>query len=324
MSLILEALKKSERQRHFGEAPTFTTPIIATRRSRSLLPFLAVVIVLALGVGWWLLYAPETPPAGTPVASTLPSTTPPDKPAGAASSYVEAAHDASPAASAAPMPASPTPAQAVAKPAPANGAATNRVANNDTIDTIPTQPGPGGQHPGTIVLPSNPPPVLTGPAPRPATGASAASGTAAIKLPVAMAAKPPNPPAAEPREAATAAPAPPPTVTNVAVAIPAANTAPANPAGGVSPAQASVATPPAPALPTVWDLPYSMRKSLPEITLTMHVYSVDPHGRFVIIAGDRHVEGDDLGDGVTLHEIRADGMVLDFHGQRFLYPRDGR
>jgi general secretion pathway protein B len=71
-------------------------------------------------------------------------------------------------------------------------------------------------------------------------------------------------------------------------------------------------------------LPYATRKGLPEITLTMHVYSADPRGRFVIVEGDRHMEGDTLGGGVTLREIRPDGMVLDFHGQQFLYPRDGR
>ena len=44
----------------------------------------------------------------------------------------------------------------------------------------------------------------------------------------------------------------------------------------------------------------------------------------IVLEGERHVEGDDLGNGVVLHEISADGMVLDFKGQRFLYPRDGR
>ena len=73
----------------------------------------------------------------------------------------------------------------------------------------------------------------------------------------------------------------------------------------------------------MWDLPYATRKALPDLSLTMHVYTPDPKQRFVVIKGDRHVEGDDLGDGVTLKEIRADGMVLDYKGTRFLYPRSG-
>jgi general secretion pathway protein B len=298
MSLILEALKKSERQRRLSEVPTLTTPIIATQRQRSLLPFLVVVIVLALGVGWWLLRVPETPPASAPVASASPSAVPSGKPADAAS-YVEAAHDASPAPPAPTLPTLPPHTAATTKPARSNAVA----------DTLPAQPEPDNQRPSAIVLPSNPPPVLSGPAPRPTAGASAASGTAAIKLPVATAAKSPDSTLAsvEPRMATAAVTAPPPT--NTAAAAPSVQPPP---------------PPPGPALPSIWDLPYSTRKGLPDITMTMHVYSADPRGRFVIIAGDRHVEGDDLGGGVMIREIRADGMVLDFHGQKFLYPRDGR
>lgn len=97
--------------------------------------------------------------------------------------------------------------------------------------------------------------------------------------------------------------------------------APANPAPAARPDTAAAA---ARALPSVWDLPYATRKDLPDLTLTMHVYAGDPHERFVVIKGERHVEGDDLGDGLTLREIRPDGMVLEFKGTRFVYPRDGR
>ena len=69
---------------------------------------------------------------------------------------------------------------------------------------------------------------------------------------------------------------------------------------------------------------YSVRKDLPPLALTMHVYSSVPAERFVVVEGERHVEGDDLADGVVLRQIRSDGIVLDFKGQRFLYPRDGR
>jgi general secretion pathway protein B len=82
--------------------------------------------------------------------------------------------------------------------------------------------------------------------------------------------------------------------------------------------------PAAPVLPTVWDLPYSIRKDIPELALTMHVYADQAADRFVVIKGERQVEGDDLGDGVMLREITPDGMVLEFKGQRFIYPRAGR
>ena len=98
--------------------------------------------------------------------------------------------------------------------------------------------------------------------------------------------------------------------------------------------QAPTATPattkpaaPAPvvqALPTVWELPYATRKDIPAIELSMHVYSSDPKQRFVVIKGDRHAEGDEVGTDLVLKEIRQDGIVLDFKGQVFFYPRSGR
>ena len=90
------------------------------------------------------------------------------------------------------------------------------------------------------------------------------------------------------------------------------------------PARPAPRKPAEPALPSVWEMPYSVRKDLPALALTMHVYSSVPAERFVVVEGERHVEGDELGDGVTLREIRSDGIVLDFKGQRFVYPRDGR
>lgn len=72
-----------------------------------------------------------------------------------------------------------------------------------------------------------------------------------------------------------------------------------------------------------WELPYATRKDLPPITLTMHVYSDEPKKRFVIVNDGRHVIDDDLGNGLVLREIRADGVVLEFQNQRFVYPRSG-
>lgn len=77
MSLILEALKKSENQRRLGEMPNLATPVIATRKRRSLLPVLAAAIAVALAAGWWLQRGgtPALAPAERPVA-TVPASQP--------------------------------------------------------------------------------------------------------------------------------------------------------------------------------------------------------------------------------------------------------
>ncbi len=303
MSLILEALKKSEQQRRLGEVPSFGTPAPLTRRRRSLLPLLVVLILVALGVGWWFSRAPQAPVAST--AATRPAPPP----------------TTAPAATPAPAASAPRPANATAnlkpvQPRPATPAANAPVA-------APVLPMPTTDRPGTVgptvsmpvasgagqphaAAPKDEP--ETGPLlPKPASNATAAAPAAA--KPVASANAPTaTAPATAPANTATkpAAPA-------VATATPAAPAAPR-----------ARARPAAPALPLVWELPYSTRKDLPELSLTMHLYSDVAKERFVVLQGERHVEGDELGNGVVLREITADGMVLDFKGQRFVFPRDGR
>jgi general secretion pathway protein B len=181
-------------------------------------------------------------------------------------------------------------------PAPATAPADRRDAATKHV-TMPL-----GDRPGSVAQLPPALPMVAGPTPAPA---------AAPPKPVAA---PPVAPAAKAPAPAVTTPAPP----TVAATTPAA----ANPP---LPAEAIARRKPEePALPSMWELPYGTRKDLPELTLTMHVYADDPHGRFVVIKGTRHVEGDDLGDGVTLREIRPDGLVLEAKGKRFTYPRDGR
>ncbi len=73
MSLILEALKKSERQRRLGESPSLGSPVMAVRRRRSLLPALIVLIAVGLAVLWWVGRESATPESGADVAATAPA-----------------------------------------------------------------------------------------------------------------------------------------------------------------------------------------------------------------------------------------------------------
>ena len=99
--------------------------------------------------------------------------------------------------------------------------------------------------------------------------------------------------------------------------------APAKEEPKAAPATASRPDDAAPALPQYYELAYAVRKDIPPFGLSMHVYAADAAGRFVVVDGDRKVEGDAIKEGLALREIRPDGMILEFRGQRFFYPRPG-
>ncbi|HEU4665226.1 MAG TPA: general secretion pathway protein GspB [Dokdonella sp.] len=299
MSLILEALKKSEQQRRLGEMPTLGTPALPSRRRRSWLPLAIGLVAVALAVGGWLMM--RRPPRSTDEVA-------PAAPRSAAAGTAAVKPPAAPA----------RPARAETKPASAKPAA------GGAIVAAPVVPMPTTDRPGAVALPPNAALVGTpgatkpgGPSRTPAAAppqpkpTATAPATAATKAPAMSETK------------AAAAPGAKPGVPNVAAAAPGAKPDARAGSNAATPKPAP-AQPRQPVLPSVWDLPYGTRKELPDLKLTMHVFSNDAAERFIVIEGERHVEGDDLGNGVVLREIRADGMVLDFKGQRFLYPRDGR
>lgn len=293
MSLILEALKKSEQQRRLGEAPTFGSPVVATRKRRSLVPLIAILIVAAGGVWWWLDHraAAPAPEASAPVASTKPVETP----------LAQQVQKRPAAASARPAPTRTPPA--------ANAAA---AANPDKravgVGNVP--------HASTVAPQAPAAPDKNAGLRAPAPAVPAKTDTAATA-----------PAAAVPKTAATQPAATQPAATPPAATAPVAPTRQQPPAAAAADTKPAAAAPPAaavPTLPTVWDLPYATRKDIPAIELSMHVYSSDPKQRFVVIKGDRHGEGDEVGADLVLKEIRQDGIVLDYKGQVFFYPRSGR
>jgi general secretion pathway protein B len=134
MSLILEALRKSEAERQVGRAPGLMTPM-STPRRRSTAPlwlFAAVLLLAAAGAGWWFgrPAAPVTTPMLQPVPAAVDEAVPPPsigdesapRPAApqGVGDAIRPVPDARPAAPAAPAPAvlrrDPAPAAA---PAPA-------------------------------------------------------------------------------------------------------------------------------------------------------------------------------------------------------------
>ena len=302
MSLILEALKKSEQQRRLGEAPTLGSPVVSTRKRRSALPVLAVLIVIGAGAGWWLTRKPVEPPA-TPPPPVTADKTEAGKPAGAQATKpgqslagnqerlkAEAARRKA-------EQAKRIEALGNAKQNPPLG-----LPNTANDAALPPLRKPGDPVPHTL------PPQKVQPATNPARTDATAANPAKTETPPANPAKTDATTATKPGAVATP---------------PAAETASATPPAPAAKAPPAAA-PEAAALPTIWELPFSTRKDIPALDLSMHVYSSDPKERFVVIKGERHVEGDEIGSDLTLREIRQDGLVLEYKGQKFFFPRNGR
>lgn len=277
MSLILEALKKSEANRRLGQAPDLGTPFTPARRERSpLWALIAIVLSLGFGLWWWFgRGGPASAPAKPPVATTAAPTPAPI-----------------PARLRRAEPARPVPAR---KPAPI------------IVDTGAAGFGP---------LPPGAPqrPEQTQQQDQRIFGAERRRGAGTSNPPAHVVTR--STPSTPAPVAAPAQPARAPKTADMR-----GYTPPPQPHPEAAPQPASAA--PKLDIPTYYDLPFATRKSLPQISMSMHVYTADPKQRFVILDGTRMVEGDTTSDSVTLREIRPDGVVLEFQGQRFFFPRDG-
>jgi general secretion pathway protein B len=67
-----------------------------------------------------------------------------------------------------------------------------------------------------------------------------------------------------------------------------------------------------------WELPQARRAEFPELSLTVHFYAERAAERFVLINGERYREGQRVGPGATLVEIRKRGAVVEFGSYRVL------
>lgn len=360
MSLIHEALKKAEQQRRLGEPPGLATPFARSPRQRSLLPYLAAAIAVALGAGWFLMRDTAVPAndaaaktdrrtaASTPAAGGATSAVSGTDPASASSAAEHRPTVGANAAASAPVATTlaPPPRLNNQAPPPANPPTLREVAERES------EPHPPGVNPP---LPGEAMPLAPGAAP-PETPVSETAGLASTMaaaekgrgvdaappmpdpggspfisdrpgLPPAHTAKSPGP--ATPTGAPT--PAPPGATAGFvppkadATTVPPPLAPPLNTltTAAAPPTATPAETPPLEQLPVYWQLPYNVRKELPDLKMSMHVYSETPTQRFVVLNGNRQVEGDELGGDVRVSEIRKDGVVLVFRGQRFIVPRGG-
>ena len=70
-----------------------------------------------------------------------------------------------------------------------------------------------------------------------------------------------------------------------------------------------------------WELPDNIREGVPEIKFSVLVYDSVPANRFVLVNGERYVEGDTPAQGLVLEEIRRDGVIFSYRLYRFFVER---
>jgi general secretion pathway protein B len=322
MSYILEALKKAERERHRGEPPGVTSiqrPGGEPRRWRWR-AWVAVALFVNAGLLAALLRWPGRDAAEQPAAKASPGMASGQTiPRSAATQPVSRPRPAPPAASTAASPPLPEgkPAEA-ARGVPAE----NKPQGVPAVNTSPAlperaAPAPDRKEPAGAVLDRE---ARATRSPSPPQKASARTRLAAPKTPAPAVARTPatsgpsrpsaprsSPKAGEtPRQPSAAAlprPEPP---------------RPPAPAASPAPPSAPPATAPLLTVPTLDQLPAKLRESLPDIRLDALLYAERPAERMLFIDGRRYREGDTISGGPRIEQIRRDGAILSYQGERFM------
>lgn len=321
MSYILDALKKSQKDRELGRVPILTSSLhLSAERPTKTSPWTIAAVALAAMAVLIALYAAIGPRLGTSVSPAPPvsQTTPQDKAKAPATEPPMAEH---PGPAAQPGPA-PRPRSTAGEPLVRGTLARSpeveeqapildEAALREQVERFEAQqheprPTTSAFAPGSGKGPTIPPDLRrdildfkrqalreTGKKERPAPKqASAPDPKERVVVP--------PPPAA--------ATAPPPAQPEVSTPPGGNNTATASP----SAVRSGAVQPPRDA---------EGGGKPPQARVTVHVYAEEPSKRFVIINSMRAREGDRTDEGLVVEEIRPDGVVLSFQGQRFFRAR---
>lgn len=283
MSLILDALKKSENARQQKTGPALAAvPGSSGERGRSLWPWILAGVLLANAVLLVLLLTrsgEETAQTPTEAGANVPVAADPDT-----AEPVTAPPTRTPPAVASPEPAAQAdvPAQSPPQDAPVMLARERRIQSLDSMVGRQIAPASGD-------APSQP----AGPARRgsvvyegePAAGGEQNRGGRVVYEGEPVADEP-------------------------------------GPAPAPAPAQAPSPAAPATRLPSFQDLQLRGELSLAPMHIDIHVYSDTPSERFVFINMRKYKEGDKTSEGPVVERIDTTGAVLSHQGRRFLLPRD--
>jgi general secretion pathway protein B len=324
MSILLDALKKSEERRQLGKVPDIHSAVgvdstAEAGRRRWVLLLLAGVV--ALGAAWfaWEKFRQPYAPAGSARDSARAVESPP----GAAPEAVGPGPQASVSGEASPgkPPAVPrTPVETMASaaadtPSPAKQPPTasqqsdpqkSRV--NESFTAFEADPS---------AVPKKPKPKQVAPTEAQRRAAAKAAAVVVPRQSVAEAqqrtpaeAQQRTPAEAQQRTPAEAQQRTPAEATAATVAVP-------RQAAAVN-EQAAQPQPPVTEPISFWELPQGVRDTLPELRITVLVYAERPEDRFLLLGGQRLREKDEYQEGVVLDEIRRDGAVFLYRNYRFL------
>lgn len=322
MSYILEALRKSQKDREIGQVPTLATQSLfmdqgSGGNSWGLVAVGLAVLAVAIALYAALRGGAEVmSPAGTSVTASTQTPGPVQIPAPVAAP----APVTSPVSAASPPPSARTP------------------VGTSTPPMIDSAPGTGS---ALTATPSPPARVKAGAAtpPMPATG-QAAFPTSAPEVHAGTA--PPAPPAArlpanadaelakapvdEPDEAPATINDRPPVAANPTDAIPEdlrqdIQSFKEQIKGGEGGRGGKRARNEKPVPPQERRLPREVEERLPSFLLTVHIYDPEPAKRFVVIDGRKMRQGDSSRSGILVEEILPDGVALSFEGHKFFRPR---
>lgn len=278
MSILLEALRKSEKSQRAHEVPTIHADDEVATASESLATGpLAMLLVLALFMSGWFVWHQYQAPASS-VQPTVAAT---------------------------PQPAPDTAQPALGSQSAVADTPTPVVATQDAVANTP--PATLGSEPSDSIVKDGSP-IVTPPVTNNA-------GTARMK-PSQTVADPSTGKQRTPMESykapARSAPKTKPADTErVAVTPPPTKTA-------VTPPE------PRPEIPRpigYWELPDSVRANVPEIRFSVLVYATNPADRFVLVDGQRLLEGDSAGPDLVVKEIRRDGVIFSYRLYQFLVER---
>jgi general secretion pathway protein B len=303
VSILLDALRKSERQQRKGSLPdihTDDTPVESSGGVGSrtwVLWSLGAIVVLMLGVYGWRAWQAHLVPTAAPEftdESTMTEAPPrADTGAGASPAESTATADAGATAKRSPAQAGSPPAATAAAENP--GPKLNRQPRSpvETLDT--DQPLQAAK------------PAFPG-ASEPTRQAGTAPGAAAAPAPTPSAGETPDErtPAQRRRDEQLA-------VLQRAVE----NTGVQEEGSPVPPRGAGPDRAPDDGAISFWQLPEMTRNSLPELRINVMVYDEDPSKRFIIMAGKRYVEGAEVNGNLQLETVQRDRALFRYGAYLF-------